>query len=160
MIVFRYCGVLWPPRCCRPLRSYRSTQHGNAAWRLDAPCGWGARRVRGSNPHAVFTGGAAIVRRPLRRVGGQQLAGEGGKARVFVCAIGVQSVLSSTHAHPHVRQLAANVARLVGEQASTVTAEMPIAATALPCQGLHCGDSAGTYISERSRKPKPSRANA
>jgi len=50
---------------------------------------------------------------------------------VFVCAIGVQSVLSSTHAHPHVRQLAttvaATVARPAGEQASTITPEKPIA---------------------------------
>ena len=75
--------------------------------------------------------------RPARRIqGGRSNAGEGGKARVFVCAIGVQSVLPSTHAHPNVRQLASNVARPAGEQASTVTPEMPIVATALPAATL------------------------
>jgi len=52
-------------------------------------------------PAHCLQGGRHHRASSVRRLGGQQRsnAGEGGKARVFDCTIGVQSVLSSTHAH-------------------------------------------------------------
>ena len=105
---------------------------------MDAPRGWGARRCRGSVPHAVFKGGIAIVHRPLDGwvgMDGQHSsnAGEGGKARVFDCAIGVQSVLSSTHAHPTCASSPRTARALLGNRpVPSPPPEMPMGTTALP----------------------------
>ena len=94
-----------------------ATQHDD--W---TPPGWGARRCRGSVPHAVFKGASpsCIVRSTagwataLERWRGRQ------GARVRLHDRRAERVVQHARAS-HVRQLATNVGRPAGEQASTVT---------------------------------------
>ena len=110
-----------------------------ALWPLDATwrCNMTTRRppwmgrppLPELRPARCLQGGRRHRASSARRLGGQHRsnAGESGKARVFDCAIGAQSVLSSTHAHP----TCASPPRTSTRPAPSPAPEMPMVTTAL-----------------------------
>ena len=87
-----------------------ATQHDDWTPPVD-----GSPAVAGASPCTLSSRGGRHLHRPLDGWVGNN-AGEGGKTRVFDCAIGVQNARAS-----HVRQLATNVARPAREKPRTVT---------------------------------------
>ena len=77
----------------------------------------------------------------------------GGKARVFDCAIGVQSVLSRTHAHPTCASSPRTSRALLGNrQAPSPPPEMPMVTTALAVPFCYQGTVAETETFTKSRE--------
>jgi len=110
----------------------------DATWRRSMTSGrppWmGRPPLPGLRPARCLQGGRRHRASSARRLGGQQRsnAGEGGKARVFDCAIGVQSVLSSTHAHPTCASSPRTSRALLGNRSGpSPPHEMPMVTTAL-----------------------------
>jgi len=110
----------------------------DATWRRSKTTGhppWmGRPPLPGLRPARCLQGGRHHHASSVRRLGGQQRsnAGEGGKARVFECTIGVQSELSSTHAHLTCASSPRTSCVLLGNRpAPSPPPEMPMVTTAL-----------------------------